>query len=185
MQPELRPDHVHLIEQLRAAFPPEPIDAAGAFSDWGGTYLDAEPYSKRIDAHTWEELDRAYMITRSDALSFLGTRHLIAVFPVYLRSLLEDNLGSLAAETMLPLLTKPGPEKRAGIKLPRFQALVAALTPAQCTVIAAVLRAFAARDVYEGEYGAPGRAAIDALERCWGSYSPAHPDEPSTAGEMG
>jgi len=39
--------------------------------------------------------------------------------------------------------------------------------------------------VYEGEYGSPGRAAIDALERCWGSYSPAHWDEPSTAGEKG
>jgi hypothetical protein len=185
MQPERLPDHVHLIEQLHTAFPPEPIHAAGAFSDWGATYADAEPYSKHVDGHTWEELERAYMITRSDALSFLGTKHLVAVLPMYLRSLLENNLGSLAAETMIPLLTKPGTEKRSGIKLPRFQALVAALTPAQCTLIAAVLRAFAARDLYEGEYGSPGRAAIDALERHWGSYLPEPRNEPSTAGEKG
>jgi hypothetical protein len=183
VQAELPPDHLQLIEDLRTGFPPEPIHAAGAFSDWGGTYVDDESYSKHIDGRTWEELDRAYMITRSDALSFLGTKHLISVFPVYLRSLLEDNLGSLAAETLIPLLTKPGPEKRAGIKLPRFQALVAALTPVQCTLIATVLRAFAARDVYEGEVGSPGRAAIDALERHWGSYLLERRNEPSPAGE--
>ncbi|HEX3483375.1 MAG TPA: hypothetical protein VHT91_50535 [Kofleriaceae bacterium] len=172
MQPDPLTDHVQLIEQLRAAFPPEPIHAADAFSDWGVSYLDVEPYSKHIEGKTWEDLDRAYMITRSDALSFLGTKHLIAVFPVYLRSLVEDSVGSPSAETMIPLLTKPGPEKRTGIKLPRFQALVDALTPEQRTVIAKVLRAFAAKDEYEGEYGSPGQAAITALERHWNTYLP-------------
>lgn len=176
----MQPEHAHLLEQLRAAFPPEPIRAAGAFGDWGMTYLDVEPYSQHIEGKTWEELDRAYMITRSDALSFLGTRHLVAVFPVYLRSLLEDNIGSPSAETMIPLLTKPALEKKTGIKLPRFQALVDALTPAQRTVIAAVLRAFAARDEYEGDYGSPGEAANAALERYWKTYLLDRRNETST-----
>lgn len=176
----MQPEHTYLLEQLRAVFPAEPIRAACAFVDWGMAYLDVEPYSQHIEGKPWEELDRAYMITRSDALSFLGTRHLIAVLPVYLRSLLEDSVGSPSAETMIPLLTKPGLEKKTGLKLQRFQALVDALTSAQRTVIAAVLRAFATRDEYEGEYGSPGQAAIAALERYWETCLSDRQNESST-----
>ena len=163
MQPEPLPNHVQLIEQVRAAFPPEPIKVDGAFSDWGTTYLDVEPYEDHIDGKTWEELDRKYMVTRADALGFLGTKYLIAVLPVYLRSLLEEGVWSAAAWTMIIILTKPEPNRKTGIKLPRFQAFVDSLTPAQRTVIAEVLRAFAAAD----QDGSPGIAASAALESYW------------------
>jgi len=167
----MQPEHAGLLKQLRVAFPPEPIRAAGAFSEWGVTYLDIEPYSQHIDGKTWEQLDRAYVITRSDAIGFLGTQHLIAVLPVYLRSLLEEGVWSVALYSVLSILTKPGPEKKTGIKLPRFQALVEALTPAQRTVIAAILRAFAATD----EGGTPGTEACLAIESYWKPYLPDGP----------
>jgi len=166
MQPEPLPDHVQLVEQLGAAFPPEPISADGAFSDWGTTYLDVEPYEDHLDGESWEQLDHAYLIKRYDALGFLGTRHLVAVLPVYLRSIIEQGAWSIASGTVIIILTKPGPEQKTGIKLPRFQAFVDALTPAQRTVIAEVLRAFAAAD----EGGSPGMAASTALERYWKAY---------------
>ncbi|HEX2687928.1 MAG TPA: hypothetical protein VHN14_14975 [Kofleriaceae bacterium] len=64
---------------------------------------------------------------RSGALGFLGTRHLVAVLPVYLRALLEDGVWSTSADTLILLLTKPDPGKKTGIKLPRFEVLVGAL----------------------------------------------------------
>lgn len=154
---------MNLVEQLRTAFPVEPIRAAGAFDDWGTTYPDAEPYAQQLEGKTWEEVDRSYMITRSDALGFLGTRHLVAVLPVYLRSLVEQGVWSPSADTLMLLLTKPDATKKAGIKLSRFQAMVAALTPAQRTVIAAILSVFAATD----EGGSLGEAARAAVENTW------------------
>jgi hypothetical protein len=162
------PEHATVLAQLRAAFPPEPIDAAGAFDDWGATYPDADPYAQHIAGKTWEEIDRSYIIMRADALGFLGTRHLVVVLPVYLRSLLEDGVWSTSADTLILLLTKPDPEKKAGIKLPRFEALVSALSSAQRAAIALVLRAFAAM----AEGGSPGGRAGVALERHWNAYLP-------------
>jgi hypothetical protein len=94
----------------------------------GATYLDAAPYAQHLEGKTWEQLDRSYIITRADALGFLRTRELVAVLPVYLRALLEDGAWSPCADTLVLLLTKPEPGKKTGIKLPRFEALVSALT---------------------------------------------------------
>lgn len=164
----MQPEQTNLIEQLRAAFPLEPIRSAGAFDDWGTTYPDAEPYAQHLEGKTWEELDRAYLTRRSDALSFLGTRHLVAVLPVYLRSLVEEGVWSPAADTLMLLLAKPDASKKTGIKLPRFQALLGAITPEQGRVIAAVLNAFAIAD----QGGSLGEAARTTLERDWQAYLP-------------
>src|ERR1700760_1305111 len=98
------PEHATVLEQVRAAFPAERIHSAGAFDDWGTTYPDADPYAEQLEGKTWEELDRSYVIKRSDALGFLGTRHLVAVLPVYLSSLLEDGVWSPSADTLILLL---------------------------------------------------------------------------------
>jgi len=164
----MQPSLTTLVDQLRAAFPAKPIQSEGAFHDWGATYPDAEPYAKQLEGRTWEEVDCAYLITRSDALGFLGTRQLVAVLPVYLRSLIEDGVWSHAADPLLLLLTKPGPDKKTGLKLPRFEALVDALTPTQRSAIALVLSAFAATD----ETGSLGMAAHTALQRYWKTYLP-------------
>src|SRR4051812_45928770 len=68
MESLMLPEHATVLEQLRAAFPAEPIDPARAFDDWGTTYPDADPYAKHLEGKTWEQLDRSYMITRADAL---------------------------------------------------------------------------------------------------------------------
>jgi hypothetical protein len=68
------PEHATILEQLRAAFPAAPIDSARAFDDRGTTYPDAEPYAQHLEGKAWEQLDRSYLITRADALGFLGTR---------------------------------------------------------------------------------------------------------------
>ncbi|MEO7736049.1 MAG: hypothetical protein ABIY55_34145 [Kofleriaceae bacterium] len=130
---------------------------------WGTTYPDAEPYAQHVEGKTWEEMDRSYMITRSDPLGFLGTRHLVAVLPIHLRSLVEQGVWSPSAETLILLVTKPDAAKKAGLKLPRFQAMLAALTPAQRAVIAAILGAFAATD----EGGSLGDAARAAVGNAW------------------
>lgn len=162
------PEHATVLEQLRGAFPVEPISSAGAFDSWGTTYPDAEPYAKHLEGKTWEQLDPGYIIMRSDALGFLGTRQLVAVLPVYLRGLLEDGVWSASGDTLILLLTKPDPGTKTGLKLQRFEALVAALTPAQRAAIATVLRAFAATD----EGGSLGDRARAALERHWTAYLP-------------
>ena len=164
----MKPEHATVLDQVRAAFPPEPIDAARAFDDWGTTYADADAYAQHLDGKTWDQLDRSYIITRADALGFLGTRAVVAVLPVYLRALLEDGVWSPAADSLILRLTKPEPGKKAGIKLPRFEALVNELTSAQRAAIAAVLSAFAAED----DGGSPGERARAALESQWNAYLP-------------
>jgi hypothetical protein len=165
----MQPAHTSLLEQLRAAFPLEPIHAEGAFDEWGTTYPDAEAYARQLDGKTWEELDRTYILTRADALGFLGTKQLVAVLPVYLRSLIEDGVWSRSAETLMLLLKKPDATKKTGVKLSRFEALGSALTVEQRGAIAAVLGGFATMD----EGGSLGDAARVALDSAWQIGQPA------------
>lgn len=164
----MQPEQTIVLDQLHATFPDEPIQATGAFDEFGTTYPDAEPFAQHLEGKTWEQLDRSYIITRSDALGFLGTKHLAAVLPVYLRALLEDGVWSTSADALLLLLTKPDAKKKTGIKLPRFEALSNALSAAQRAAIAAVLYAFAATD----EGGSLGERAQAALESHWSAYLP-------------
>ena len=129
VQEAMQPDE--FLSQLRAAFPNTPIDGAGAFAQWGTTYSDVAPYTKHLERRTWEQLDRAYILLNSDALGFLGTSHLVAVLPVYLRSFVEEGVWSAAAGMLPIILTRPEPGTDAGLGIPRFEALVYALTDAQ------------------------------------------------------
>jgi hypothetical protein len=149
------------VDQLRAAFPPEPIRGDGAFAQWGSTYSDVELYTRAVDGKTWEQVDPNVLLTNTDALGFLGTRHLVAVLPVYLRSVVEQGVMSPAAEMLPIILARPAPGASTGLGHARFDALVDALTAAQRTVIAAALRGLAA------DSGSPGRAARAALDSYW------------------
>jgi hypothetical protein len=153
-------------EQLYAAFPAEPIDPTGAFAEWGRTYPDAAPYRTQLEGKTWTQLDRAYIVRRSDALGFLGTRHLVAVLPVYLSAMVEDGAGSPATEMLTLLLAKPVPGEDSGLGHVRFDALVEAMTGAQKSVVARALDAFARQD----PDGSLGRAARAALDSYWITY---------------
>jgi hypothetical protein len=162
-------ENAKTVEQIRTAFPARPIQAESAFTQWGASYPDARPYMEQLEGRTWDQLDREYIVRRSDALGFLGTRHLIAVLPVYLCALVEDGVWSSATGMLTLILAKPIAGKDSGIGMARFDALVEALTDAQRAAVAAALRAFAEGD----EDGSLGQAARAALDGHWKIYLPA------------
>jgi hypothetical protein len=148
----MQPTQVDVLAQIRAAFPPEPLRFEGALT--GG--LDGGAYREHVEGKTWEELDRKYVVSRSDVLSFLDMRHLVAVLPVYLRSLVEDGTRTPVPDTMLLVLNRK--------KQARFEELASALDRAQRAAVVAVLELFAAT-----ESGQPADAAREAMER-WKAY---------------
>ena len=172
----MQPERDSFLEQLHAAFPSEPIRAAGAFDQWGTTYPDADAYIEQLDGKTWDQLDRAYVVRRSDALGFLGTKHLVAVLPVYLHAMVEEGVWSPATGMLTLILAKPLPGEDTGLGPTRFDALVEALTGEQRGAVASALRAFAEKD----PDGSLGRAAHTALERYWKTYLQAERDLPQT-----
>lgn len=136
-----------VLARLRAAFPPTPLDLKGALT--GG--LDEGAYRRHVDGKTWEDLDRAYVLGRSDVLSFLEPKHLVAVLPVYLQSLVEDGTKTPVPDTLLLVLNRETE--------PRFDSIYNALDEAQCAVVIAALEFFAA-----SEHGQPAEAARGARE---------------------
>lgn len=144
----MQPTPVDVLAQIRAAFPAKPLRFEGALT--GG--LDGGAYRDHVEGKTWEELDRKYVLSRSDVLSFLDMRHLVTVLPVYLRSLVEDGTRTPVPDTLLLVLNRKNQA--------RFAELVDALDPAQRAAVVAVLEAFAAV-----ESGQPADAARAALAR--------------------
>ena len=165
----MQSNDVRLIEQIHSAFPNEPIESDGAFGKAGTTYPDATPYMKQIAGKSWAQLDREYIVRRSDALGFLTSRHLIAVLPVYLCALVEDGVWSPAVGMLMLILTRPVRGKHTGLGRAGFGALVETLTDEQRTAVACVLRAFSEKD----PDGSLGKAARAALEDYWTTYLPA------------
>jgi hypothetical protein len=150
------------LDKLRAAFPPQAIDAAETFEERGGTYPDGEAYSRLLDGKTWEQLEPQYFSRRSDALSFMGYRHLIAVLPAYLNLLFVLGPRSPVPETLLPILTRP---EGADPKLEkRFDELANGLSETQRRVVAVALTRFIK------EYTAYGAPAQVALDRYWNKF---------------
>jgi hypothetical protein len=153
-----------LQSRLRAAFPSEPIAAADAFTSWGATYLDAEPYAAYLDGKSWDQLDRGYLAQRWDALGFLSTRQLAAVLPAYLLEMLEHPYSSLPG-MVASVLTEPSKERK-GLGKRRFSALVEALAEPQRVAIASVLQQFVLEHPDE-------ESVRFALDRFWSGYLPA------------
>jgi hypothetical protein len=141
-------EKAEVLARIRGAFPAAPIRFHGALT--GG--LDDGAYRDHVEGKTWEDLDRAYVLTRSDALSFLEMKHLVAILPVYLRSLVEEGTTTPVPDTMLLVLNRKDQK--------RFEELAAALTPLQREAVISVLDVFATN-----ESGQPADAARAALER--------------------
>jgi hypothetical protein len=177
-------ENAKTVEQIRAAFPTLPIDAEGAFAQCGASYPDARQYMERLQGKTWDQLDRAYIVRRSDALGFLGTRHLVAVLPAYLCALVEDGVWSLAAGMLTLILAKPISGTDSGLGVTRFDALTEALTGGQRAAVAAALRAFAESDE-DGSLGQAARAALDGhwsrLARTLGDAQPCGDRSPNAS----
>jgi hypothetical protein len=148
-----------VIDLLRSAFPTEPIRGVAAFAAWGGSYPDAAAYAQAIDGKTWEQLDRAYIVRRHDALGFLSTHELVQILPVYLLSLADEGVMSPALEAVLVKLAPPAREPAKS----RFVALVKTLTAQQRAAVVRTLELVADQD----PDGSPGRAARAALDSTW------------------
>jgi hypothetical protein len=159
-------DEQELSARLRRAFPPTVIDGRDAFATWGRTYSDGDEYARHLEGKVWDALDRAYLDLRSDALGFLGTNHLAAVLPAYLRQLIEGDGVSQVPDILLLVLAKPGPKQGSPLGAKRFDAMVDALTMSQREVVAATLEQFAAMHPEDGQ----GFAAQLALDVFWDRF---------------
>jgi hypothetical protein len=165
----VQPEDDAILEQIRKAFPSLDIQAENAFAQWGRTYLDGEPYQHALQGKSWDQLDRRYIVRRTDALGFLGTHHLVAVLPVYLQALIELGLESPVPGTLTQILTRPEPQtKDNGLGVERFGALVEALTEPQRAAVAATLRHFGE----QYRESSLAQAARDALDAHWKAYLP-------------
>ncbi len=173
----MQPEHAKVIEKIRNAFPKEPIVSEGAFSEWGSGYSDARPYREQLEGKNWDQLDREYIVRRSDALGFLGTRHLVSVLPVYLCALIEGGVWSPATGMLTIILAKPDSVSDNGLGKARFDALLEMLTGTQRVAVAEALRAFAEQDAG----GSLGNAALAAFDGHWKTYVPAGADPVATA----
>jgi hypothetical protein len=168
--------HNILLDELRAAFPPVPIVAAGAWKQRGRFYCDAEEYGRQMGGKTWEQLDSQFFARRSDGLSFLGTPYIIAVLPLYLHLLLVLEPTSPVRWTVLPQLTKPAPADSPAHLFEeltmRFDELTQTLTDHQSRVVAATLRQFITAAPNEAE------PAQRALDRYWHAFEAIDPPRP-------
>jgi hypothetical protein len=161
----MKAQHSQIRDQLSAAFPRDPIVAAGAFASWGATYLDAAPCAEQLDGKAWDDLDQDYLALRADALGFLSTRQLIAVLPAYLMLMLEPPASDVPGMLML-ILPKPDKQrKERGLGKRRLTELVEALTAMQRTAIASALRQFAEEHPEDNSARIP-------LESYWDLYLP-------------
>lgn len=133
------------VDTIRRAFPPVVIDFAKATA--GG--LDNGAYRDHVDGKTWESLDAAYLAKRNDALSFLDPRHVAAVLPVYLTSLVVDGTHTSVPDTLLLVLNRKSEAK--------FADLFDVLSEDQRAAVVASLDAFAARQ--EGSLADAARVA--------------------------
>ena len=139
----MQPTQADVVVQIRAAFPSQQISFDGALT--GG--LDDGAYRVHVEGKTWEELDRRYVLSRSDVLSFLDTRHLVAVLPVYLRSLVEDGTRTSVPDTLLLVLNR------------KNQQLLIALNVEQRAAVVAVLDVFASAE--SGPLADAARATLE------------------------
>ena len=97
----------------------------------------------------------------------LGTKHLAAVLPAYLRGLVEADAFSAVPDAVLLVLARSGPSLTGALNKQRFEELTTALTPQQRSVVAEGLRLFIA----EHEETNRGMQAQLVLETYWSQFS--------------
>lgn len=148
-----------LLSELRAAFPPAPLDAAGMFRQ----YPDADLCERAVHNKTWDQLDPRLIATRDEALVFLSAERFIHWLPAYLHQLvLTPPAASLVWGALMTRLTRP---EHAARKQRRFEELGDQLTPQQRRAVARSLQLAVERHPAWGER--PQRA----LDGYWGAFS--------------
>ena len=146
------------LEQLKQVFPPHPIDATGAFREWGGTHIDADAFRRGVAGKAWTDLRATFLEQHHDALVFLGPSTIPDYLPAYLSAFVREPALSALPGFLLGVLTRSGDGSR-------FDERFAQLTPAQRRATARVLVSYEAELV-----GSPRQREVgEALDSYWRS----------------
>lgn len=131
------PTLVDVASRIGAAFPEAPLDASGAFEEWGTTYLDADGFVADSRGRTWRELDRRFLEYHNDALPFLGPSAFARYLPAFLSAVVHDSdrLDQLPG-FLVYLLTR---DANSTVRRERFDARLARLTLDQQKAVALAL----------------------------------------------
>jgi hypothetical protein len=109
------------IKNLTTAFPPHAIDPVATFSEWGGTYVDAEKFRQGVRGKTWPDLEPAFLEHHHDALVFFGPSSIADYLPAYLAALLRrDRELSALPSFLLGVLRRSDDADRFGERFARL-----------------------------------------------------------------
>lgn len=147
------------IDELRAAFPPRPLDVQSAFAEWGVSYTNVTSFKAGAQGKRWDDLSPRFLEFHHDAPLFLGWPVVGDVLPAYLAAALRRE-----CETgMLPDFLLSALTRGIDFNTARFDAQFGRLTPAQREAIAHALEAWEA----SLERADLRRPITEALESYW------------------
>jgi hypothetical protein len=148
-----------VINELRSAFPPYPLDVQTAFDQFGVTYTDGASFQAGAQDRRWDELPPAFLEFHHDALLFLGPPVAANVLPAYLAAALRRD----PALDMLPLFLVTALTRDIDNNTTRFDAQFGPLSPTQRLAVSHALEAWA------GSFASPDRrrALASALDSYW------------------
>jgi hypothetical protein len=130
-----------VIDELVDVFPPEPLDPADAFGEYGGTYLDADAFKAGVRGRSWNALPSELLELHHDAVHFLGPASFADYLPAFVAAIVRrDQALDQLPRYLLTALTRS--DEHAGVE--DFDARVARLTPAQQRAVARALEALEA-----------------------------------------
>jgi hypothetical protein len=149
------------IRVLTDAFPPELIDSADAFAEWGRTHTDGDEFRRGAAGKRWTELSPAFLEWHHDALVFFGPSSIATYLPAYLMSLLRRDRELSAMPSFLFGVMRRADDPE------RFDARFAQLTVAQRRAVTNTLLA------YERDVAGTARQqdVTDVLDGYWRAFS--------------
>lgn len=146
-----------VLEELRSAFPPHPLDVRTAFDQWGVTYTEAASFQAGAQGQRWDELLPAFLEFHHDAPLFLGWPVIAEVIPAYLAAALRrDPDLDMLPSFLLGALTRGIDNNTA-----RFDAQFAQLSLVQREAIARALETWE-QSFSNHDRGQPIRVAINS-----------------------
>ena len=130
-------DLIQAIDELRAAFPPHPLNTEGVFAEWGGSYTDGNSFKTGTHGKRWDELSARFLEYHHDALLFLGPAAVVDMIPAYLAAVLrQERELDMLPTFLINLLTRDTDSER-------FDARFGRLSSAQRQAITHALAAWA------------------------------------------
>ena len=126
------------LAELARVFPPHAIDPTHAFSERGGTHVDANVFRDGVRGKQWTELDGEFLERHHDALVFFGPTSMPEYLPAYVSALVRrDPALSALPGFLLGTLTRDADDRH-------FDTLFGRLTTEQRRAIARALAAYEA-----------------------------------------